>query len=419
VQQSAALLSLIRRAHACGASDLILVGGSPPTIYRHGRMQPLHAAADGEDDSAGRVRCADQESSRGLGADRAPDGSISASELGDMILAALDEPQRERLACNRDLDFSVGLPGVGRLRLNVHHQRRSLAAAIRFVADTIPDLADLHLPPGVARFAEYPRGMVLVTGGTGEGKSTTLAAMIERINHLKALHVITLEDPIEYAFRNDRCIIEQREIGQDAPSFASALRHVVRQKPDVILIGEMRDLETISTALSAAETGHLVLASLHTVNAPQTIERIVDVFDPRQQSQVRVQLAATLRAIVCQTLFRNERGGGLIPACEIMVTTPAISRAIRENDIHLIHGMIETGAQWGMQTLDAAVAALVRDGYVSRDEALAKASDRERLERLLQRRAAPPESTGCPAPEPPAARSAPALAAADRRKPWE
>ena len=364
MQEGDALLTLIRQARQTGASDLILVGGSRPSIYREAQMEPLE------------------------------DTALPAGELDQMILSALDERQRERLAKDRDLDFSMGLAGVGRFRVNIHYQRRSLAVAIHFVSDKIPSLEELNLPAIVGPFAEYPRGLVLVTGGTGQGKSTTLAAVIDRINHSCARHVITLEDPIEYAFRNDRCIIEQREIGEDSPSFASALRHVVRQKPDVILVGEMRDLETISTALTAAETGHLVLASLHTVSAAQTIERIVDVFDSRQQPQVRSQLAATLRAIVCQTLFRNERDGGMVPACEILVNTYAISRAIRENEVHLIYGMIETGSKWGMHPMDAAIAALVADGRVSPPAALSKAADPERLDKLLRRRAAASEPVG-------------------------
>ena len=372
MQEGDALLAVIRQAHQRGASDLILVGGSRPSIYREGGMEPLE------------------------------DRTLPAGELDEMILSALDERQRERLSVDRDLDFSMGLAGVGRFRVNVHYQRRSLAVALRFVLDEIPALEALNLPPIVGQFAEYPHGLVLVTGGTGHGKSTTLAAVIDRINHCRARHVITLEDPIEYAFRNDRCIIEQREIGEDSPSFASALRHVVRQKPDVILVGEMRDLETVSTALTAAETGHLVLASLHTVSAAQTVERIVDVFDARQQQQVRSQLATTLRAIVCQTLFRDEQKGGMVPACEIMINMHAISRAIRENELHLIYGMIETGSKQGMQPMDAAIAALVGQGRVSRDAALTKAADPERLEKLLQRRAAArePMAVGQSEPKP-------------------
>ncbi|MCP4247793.1 MAG: PilT/PilU family type 4a pilus ATPase [bacterium] len=379
MQEGHALLEIIRRAQRAGATDLILVGGSKPTIYRDSRMEPL-----------------DQE-------------RIPAGALDEMILSALDQRQRERLGELRDLDFSFGLADVGRLRINVHYQRRSVAAAIRFVPDSIPDLDDLHLPAIAGTLAETPRGLVLVTGGTGDGKSTTLASMIQRINRTKARHVITLEDPIEYAFRNDRSIIEQRQIGEDAPSFSSALRHVVRQKPDVILVGEMRYLETIATALSAAETGHLVMASLHTVSAPQTIERIVDVFDAHQQGQIRMQLANTLQAIICQCLFRDERDGGMVPACEVLVSTTAINQAIREGNVHLIHGMLETGGKWDMQTMDSSIAALVADGRVSTEAALSKAANRGRLEKLLQRRV------------PPAAPAAVVVGANSGapRKPWE
>ena len=374
MQRTNALLALIEEARDRNASDLILAAGSPPSVYRDGVMQPL------------------------------TNQPLTAEELDRLILSSLNEQQRERLLDDRDLDFSMGQAKVGRVRINVHYQRKSLAAAVRLVPDDIPELSTLNLPDVVERLVNYPRGLVLVTGGTGEGKSTTLAAMVDRINHAQAKHVITLEDPIEYAFRNAQCIIEQREIGDDAPTFASALRHVVRQKPDVILIGEMRDLETISTALTAAETGHLVLASLHTVSAAQTIERIVDVFDPRQQPQIRLQLANTLRAIVCQTLMRNERDGGMLPACEVMVNTPAISRAIRENNIHLIPGMIETGANLEMQTLDSAIAKLVHSGAVSEAAAASKAANPDTLLKMLKR--TPPKAE-------------PVVTAGAGRKPWE
>jgi twitching motility protein PilT len=227
--------------------------------------------------------------------------------------------------------------------------------------------------------------LVLVTGGAGTGKSTTLAAIIDRLNHTRRAHVITLEDPIEYAFVNDTCVIEQREIGVDAPSFASALRHVVRQIPDIIMIGEMRDLDTIAAALTAAETGHLVFATLHTMSAAQTVERIVDVFDSRQQPYVRTQLATCLQAVVCQTLFANELHGGRVPATEVMVRTPGIARAIRDNEVHLIPGMIETGRQQGMHTLDTSIADLVARGLICRDVALTRACDPEQMQKRISR----------------------------------
>ncbi|MCP4591177.1 MAG: PilT/PilU family type 4a pilus ATPase [bacterium] len=378
--------ALLVAAKQAGASDLLLVAGAPPSIYVNTHMELLS---------------------------REP---LAATELNDMIMAFLSGKQRERLSNDRDLDFSLGRAEVGRCRINVHYQRRSLAVAVRFVSSEIPQLEELGLPPLLTAMAELPRGLVLVTGPTGSGKSTTLAALLQQINRQRRAHVITLEDPIEFAFSNDKSIIEQREIGDDSPSFASALRHVVRQKPDVILVGEMRDLETISAALTAAETGHLVLASLHTNTAAQTVERIVDVFDSRRQQQVRVQLGSSLRAIACQTLFPNERDGGMIPAVELMVMTPAIARAIRESNTHLITGMIETGGQQGMQTLDAAITQRFAEGVISRDAAMSKATEGERLERLLDRVDAGHPPTGTSAVTGGAKKLMPAGAS---RKPWE
>ncbi len=367
MQDGDKILTLLTAAKRTGASDLLLVAGAPPSIYVNTRMDILAKEP------------------------------LGTSELDDMIAALLNTKQRERLNQHRDLDFSIGRADLGRCRVNIHYQRRSLAVAVRFVEPKIPGLEELNLPPRLAELADLPRGLVLVTGPTGSGKSTTLAALLQCINRQRRAHVITLEDPIEFAFENDKSIIEQREIGDDSPSFADALRHVVRQKPDVILVGEMRDLETVSAALTAAETGHLVLASLHTNTAAQTIERVMDVFDSRRQQQVRVQLGATLRAIACQALFPNERDGGMVPAVELMIMTPAIARAIRDNNTHLIDGMIETGGQHGMQTLDAAIAALVREGLISRDSAMAKTAEPERLERLLGRTAGELEAVGAAA----------------------
>ena len=241
----------------------------------------------------------------------------------------------------------------------------------------------LKLPLRVRDLADLPHGLVLVTGGAATGKSTTLAALIDHINHNYAYHIITLEDPVEFTFSHGKSIIEQREVGQDCQTFASALRHIVRQRPDVVLVGEMRDLETISAALTAAEIGHLVLASLHTANTTETINRIVDIFPGNQQLQSRVQLASILQGVVCQALFRDECDGGLIPAAEIMIPNPAIRRAIRDNETHLILGMIEMGKAAGMQTIDAAIAELISAGKVSLADGLAKASNPEKLARLV------------------------------------
>ncbi len=395
MQDGDKILTLLIAAKRTGASDLLLAAGAPPSIYVNTRMDILAKEP------------------------------LGASELNDMIAAFLNAKQRERLNQYRDLDFSIGRADLGRCRINIHYQRRSLAVAVRFINSDIPELEELNLPPHLAELAELPRGLVLITGPTGSGKSTTLAALLQRINRRRRAHVITLEDPIEFAFKNDKSIIEQREIGDDSPSFADALRHVVRQKPDVILVGEMRDLETISAALTAAETGHLVLASLHTNTAAQTIERVVDVFDSRRQQQIRVQLGATLRAIACQALFPNERDGGMVPAVELMTITPAIARAIRDNNTHLIDGMIETGGQHNMQTLDAAIAALVREGVISRDSAMAKAAEPERLERLMGRTAGELEVVGATASSlretkrRRGSETQPSARSTSQRKPWE
>jgi len=357
MQEGGELLSLLAEARKVGASDLLLVAGAQPSIYVNTQMQAL------------------------------AEERLGASEINGIVTAFLSAEQLQRLDQWRDLDFSFGHAEVGRCRINIHYQRRSLAVAVRLLKHHIPDLEQLGLPPKLAELTALPRGLVLVTGPTGSGKSTTLAAMVEHINRHRRAHVITLEDPIEFAFTHDQSIIEQREMTDDSPSFAQALRHVVRQKPDVIMVGELRDLETIAAALTAAETGHLVLASLHTNGAAQTIARIVDAFDSSQQGQIRVQLASSLKAISSQALFSNTRDGGMVPAVELMIMTPAMGRVIRDSDTHLIDGMIETGKKQGMQILDAAIAGLVSDGLISEDAAMAKAAMPERLERFLGRSA--------------------------------
>lgn len=353
------ILAQLKRARSLGASDLLITAGSPLSVYINARLRPL------------------------------TEQPLTPAEARELIEEMLDPALAKHLEQHRDVDFSLGQRDVGRCRVNVHYQRNSVAAAIRLVADEVPDFDKLNLPESMRDFARWPRGLVLITGGTGSGKSTTMAAIINQINQDTAAHIITLEDPIEYAFRNIRCVIEQREIGSDSPSFSDALRHIVRQKPDVIMIGEMRDLETIRTAITAAETGHLVLASLHTINAAQTIERIIDVFPPTQQPQVRMQLAGALRAIACQTLFATSDAASVVPAVEILINTSAVARAIRDGETHLIGGMVETGANRGMQTLDAAILSLVQGERITRSDALSKATDPERLERVLDRGSTP------------------------------
>jgi twitching motility protein PilT len=353
IVHSTRLSDLLAASARLGASDLILVPGVAPTIFRSGGWLPL--------------------GDRPLGAD----------EVSDIVLAALTEEQRERLQRHRDLDCALALPGLPRQRVNVHYQRGSIAAALRAIPTVVPPFESLNLPEHVLSFADFPHGLVLVTGGTGQGKSTTLASMVNHINRTRPAHVITIEDPIEFEFTHAAAVVEQREIGDDSPSFASALRHTLRQRPDVILIGEMRDLETIATALTAAETGHLVMASLHTATAAQTIARIIDVFPAAQQAHVRVQLAATVRAIVCQRLVKDVLNDALVPACEIMIGTTAVRRAIRENETHLLYSMIETGRRLGMNTQEQSLVELVQNGRVRPEEALAATTDVVRLEKLL------------------------------------
>jgi twitching motility protein PilT len=284
---------------------------------------------------------------------------------------------------HRDSDFSYEIPGVGRFRVNAHFQRGTVAISIRTINDKVRKLEDLFLPEIVHRLTHLPRGLVLVTGPTGSGKSTTLAGMIDAINRREPDHILTLEDPIEYAFHSAKSAIEQRELGTDVPSFESGLRHALRQDPDVILVGEMRDLETTSAAITAAETGHLVFSTLHTVNAPQTMERIIDIYPSDQQNQVRSMLANTLQAVISQTLFKRVDQPGMIPAVEIMLCTPAVRNCVRENRIFEISNIISTSRAIGMQTLDDSIKQLFVNGYISRDDAIAQAAHPEKLERSL------------------------------------
>src|SRR3954463_628609 len=283
----------------------------------------------------------------------------------------------------RDSDFSYEIPGVGRFRVNAHYQRNSVALSIRTINDKVRPLEQLFLPEIVHKLTHLPRGLILVTGPTGSGKSTTLAAMVDAINRREAGHIITLEDPIEYAFVSNKSCIEQREVGADVPSFSSGLRHALRQDPDVILVGEMRDLETTGSAITAAPNGHLVFSTLHTVNAPQTIERIIDIYPSDQQNQIRSMLANTLQAVICQTLFKRADQPGMIPAGEVVLCTPAVRNCIRENRIFEIPNVVETSRAIGMQTLDSSIKQLFVNGYVSKEDAIAQAAHPEKLERSI------------------------------------
>jgi twitching motility protein PilT len=367
------LIRLLSEAARKAASDLLLIAGAPAAVYALGQWSHL------------------------------TDDPLAADDIAKALESILTDDQRARLREQRDLDFafrlvipraeaSNGRPprqkppplhAVARYRVNMHYQQGTLAAAFRAIPAQVPPFNSLRLPEQVLGFADFPNGLVLITGCTGQGKSTTLAAIVDHMNRTRAAHLITIEDPIEFTFTHGTCLIEQRQIGDDSPSFASALRHILRQRPDVILIGEMRDLETIATALTAAETGHLVLASLHTSSTAQTLARIVDVFPPAQQPQVQTQLAASLRAILCQTLVRDNVNETLLPATEILLATSGVRRAIRENETHLIYAMLETGKKCGMHTLEQCLAALVKAGRVQPEEALAAAVEPSRLARLI------------------------------------
>jgi len=294
-----------------------------------------------------------------------------------------NEKRKAQFEEDRDADFSYEIPGVGRFRVNAHYQRNTVAISIRAINDKVRPIDDLYLPEVVKKLTYLPRGLILVTGPTGSGKSTTLAAMVDAINRREHGHIITMEDPIEYAFMSNKCAIEQREVGSDVPSFASGLRHVLRQDPDTILVGEMRDLETTSAAITAAETGHLVFSTLHTVNAPQTIERIIDIYPSDEQNQIRSMLANTLQAVISQTLFKRSDEPGMIPGVEIMLCTPAVRNCIRENRIFEIPNVIETSRALGMQTLDSSIKQLYVNGHISREDAIAQAAYPEKLERAL------------------------------------
>jgi twitching motility protein PilT len=304
---------------------------------------------------------------------------LSSEKLRTVIYAMLTERQRKTFEENLELDLAYTLPGRARFRMNIYQQRESIGAVLRVIPWEIRSLEDLEMPRVLASFAELKRGLVLVTGPTGSGKSTTLAAIIDLANRTRHDHIMTIEDPIEFLHHHKNSIVNQREVGVDTHSFGRALRHVLRQDPDIILVGELRDLETISVALTAAETGHLVLATLHTQSAQDTISRVVDVFTAEQQQQIRTQLAATLQGVVCQTLVRTADGKGRCAAVEIMVCTPGIRAMIRDDKLPQIPGALQAGAKDGMQTLNAHLADLVRTHRITLAEALEHCSNREDL----------------------------------------
>jgi len=337
-----------------GASDLHLTVGTPPTIRLYGDLERLEEYPN-----------------------------LTPRALQGMIYAILPQKLRERLEQELELDMSYSLPGKARFRVNVYFQRDSLGAAFRLIPYEIKAIEDLGLPSVVADLARYPRGFVVVTGPTGSGKSTTLASMVDIVNRERQAHIMTVEDPIEFLHKHNRCIVNQREVGADTHSFSQALKHVLRQDPDVILVGEMRDLETIATAITAAETGHLVFATLHTQDAPQTIDRIIDVFPPHQQQQVRVQLATTLQGVVTQQLLQTADGRARVVASEVLVCTPAVRNLIREGKTHQIYSIMQAGGRFGMQTMDQSLANLVKSGKITQQLAYERCHDPEELNRLI------------------------------------
>jgi twitching motility protein PilT len=308
------------------------------------------------------------------------------------LLSILTPAQRATFETELELDLAYTLSANARFRVNIYQQRNSMGAAFRLIPTEILQLKDLGVPDTIARFATLPRGLVLVTGPTGSGKSTTLAALIDLVNRTRTDHIVTVEDPIEFMHKNRKSLINQREVGPDTHSFANALKHVLRQDPDVILIGELRDLETISVALTAAETGHLVFATLHTQDAAQTIDRVIDVFPPHQQGQVRSQLAATLQGVVCQTLVKKANGPGRVVATEVLIATPAIANLIREGKTYQIASAMQAGREHGMHTMDSHLADLANAGEITVQAAIEKAQDPISLKQLIHRMETPADA---------------------------
>ena len=335
------------------ASDLHITVGSPPMVRVHGDLVALDCP------------------------------KLTHHDTKELIYGILTQDQREQLERNWEYDFSYSLTGQARFRVNAYYQRNSVSAAFRIIPMEIRTLEELGMPQSLEMLVRRPRGLILVTGPTGSGKSTTLATLLNIVNENRAFHIITVEDPIEYLHQHKKSIVNQREVGSDTKSFSQALKYVLRQDPDVILIGEMRDMETISAALTAAETGHLVFATLHTQDAPQTIDRIIDVFPPHQQQQIRIQLAGTLQGIVCQQLLATRDGMGRVAAYEILTPTPGVRNMIREAKTHQIYNAMQTGQKHGMVTMDYCLADLYRRGKISFEMAVMKAVDPSDLKQLL------------------------------------
>jgi twitching motility protein PilT len=356
-----------------GASDLHITTGTHPMIRVHGKLIPLTEF-----------------------------DNLKPAETQRLAYSVLNEGQKQKFEEDNELDLSFGIQGLARFRCNVYRQRGAVAAAIRVIPIKIRTFNELHLPPIVEQLAERPKGLILVTGPTGSGKSTTLAAMVDKINSERHEHIMTIEDPIEFVHQHKKCLVNQREVFSDTQSFKNALKYILRQDPDVVLVGEMRDLETIQAALTIAETGHLTFGTLHTNSCAQTINRIIDVFPTTQQGQVRAQLSMVVEGVLSQQLIPTADGRGRAMALEIMVTTPAIRNLIREEKIHQIYSSMQAGQKFGMQTMNQALADLVQKRRIARDEAINRSTMPEELQGLLATGA-----TGAPAAAPAAAGGSP------------
>ncbi|MCD6422983.1 MAG: type IV pilus twitching motility protein PilT [Elusimicrobia bacterium] len=350
------MIEILTKAVQMHVSDIHIVPTKPIMVRRHGELIPLPDYAE---------------------------TPLSPEDTKSLIYSILYDEQKRKFEEDWELDCSFQIQGVSRFRVNVLRQKDGVGAVLRVISSKIPEPEELGFTPAMIECTKYPRGMVLVTGPTGSGKSTTLACMLEQINRTRKEHVLTIEDPIEFVYESKGCIFTQREIGSGTKSFTSALRSALREDPDIVLVGEMRDLETISAALTIAETGHLVFGTLHTTDAPQTVDRIIDVFPPYQQQQVRMQLSVTLRAVITQQLLPLATGKGRIAAREILIVTPAVSNLIREGKTHLIYGALDTGAKYGMISMDKCLAELVKQGKITREIALMKANKPEVLRQLL------------------------------------
>jgi twitching motility protein PilT len=347
---------LLEEMVARGASDLHITVNSAPAIRVRGHIERLEEYEP-----------------------------LNADATQQLLYRVLSSEQQKHFEIKRQLDFAHQVPGVARFRVNVYFQRECVGAAFRVIPEEIKTMEELGLPSTLHELAEKPRGIVLVTGPTGSGKSTTLASIVDEINRTRSEHILTIEDPIEFVHRHKRCIVNQREIGVDAVSFAEGLRAALRQDPDVILVGEMRDLETISTALTAAETGHLVFGTLHTQSAPSTIDRIIDVFPPEQQEQVRIMIAGSLQGVVTQALLPTADGAGRVAALEVLFPDDAVRNLIRQGKVEQIYSVMQTNTGRGMQTMEQALAELVLRGVITMETAVGRSSRKEQLEGLLER----------------------------------